>query len=223
MWKNRRPRIQNPDFTMKTSTAYRPAQPTCQNLGCYHAASRRLNPPISVQTVIVQRSIPPLYHPPHAGQPHQRAVDLPIFLQPSESREPPLPYPGHPNHCALDRGFSSQRLRPWPVALRSRPFSARMASPIHRPCLRRQASGILQRLALSVRRRPLVVGQDPGQSLRLPLGSVVLSGDTRFAKRSACRSRRIPSISPASRSFAGLLHRWHRSFPPLGRTPFLLS
>jgi len=29
---------------MKTSTAYRPAQPTCQNLGCYHAASGRLNP-----------------------------------------------------------------------------------------------------------------------------------------------------------------------------------
>ena len=41
---------------MKNSAVYRPAQPTCQNLGCYHAASGRLNPPISVQTGIVQRS-----------------------------------------------------------------------------------------------------------------------------------------------------------------------
>jgi hypothetical protein len=30
---------------MKNSAVYRPAQPTCQNLGCYHAPSRRLNPP----------------------------------------------------------------------------------------------------------------------------------------------------------------------------------
>jgi uncharacterized membrane protein YGL010W len=35
---------------MKTSAVYRPAQPTCQNLGCYHAPSRRLNPHQFVQS-----------------------------------------------------------------------------------------------------------------------------------------------------------------------------
>src|SRR5580692_5531316 len=155
---------------MKNSAVYGPAQPTCQNLGCYHAASRRLNPPISVQTVIVQRSIPPLYHPPHAGQPHQRPVDLPIFLQPSEPRKPPLPHPGHPNHPALDRNFCSQHLRPPPVALRARSLPSRMDSPIHRPRLRRQAPGILPRLAFSLCRSPLVVGENPRQSLEWCVG-----------------------------------------------------
>jgi hypothetical protein len=97
-------------------------------------------------------------------------MDRAILLQPPEPHKPPLPHPGHPNHHALGGSFSRQHLRPPPLAIRSRPLSPRMDSPIHRPRLRRQAPGILQRLAFPLRRRPLVVGENPRQSLEWCVG-----------------------------------------------------
>jgi hypothetical protein len=51
------------------------------------------------------------------------------------------------------------------VVLRLGTLRDRMDSPVHRPRLRRQTTRILQRLAIPLRRRPLVVGQDQRKGL----------------------------------------------------------
>ncbi len=145
---------------MRISAVHRPTQHTCQNLGCYHAGSRRLNLPSPLSP---GRSAGVSFR--HVGEPQQRAMDCAILLQPPASREPGLPYSGHPDHPALAPSVSCQHLFPSPVALRSRPLYCRMDFSIHWPCLRGQAAGVFSGLAISAGRRPLVVGQDPRESL----------------------------------------------------------
>ena len=72
---------------------------------------------------------------------------------------------GIPTHPSLHPAFRSRHFLPPVVAVRGGAISARMDLPIYRPCVRRQAAGVLPGLALPVRRRPLVVGKNSRQSL----------------------------------------------------------
>src|ERR1700677_2537664 len=161
---------------------------TRQNLGCYHAASGSLNPRSKCRDsrprLLVERTST-LYLPPgqqpgpvcranslsadvssrHARQPHQLPVDRAILFQPSEPHKPRLPHSWHSYHPAFPAAFHCQHLSPSLMALRDRPLHCRLDLSIRRPCLRRQSSGVLPRLAILICRRPLVVGENPWQSI----------------------------------------------------------
>lgn len=96
----------------------------------------------------------------HARQPHQRTVDRAILPQPPASREPALPHLWNPHHSGFPSRVRSRILLPSLVVCSPRAFRLGMDPPICRSRLRRQAPRILQRLAIPVRRRPLVVGQN---------------------------------------------------------------
>src|SRR5258708_28464647 len=146
---------------MRISAAHRPAQHTCQNLGCYHAGSGSLNLPSTLS--------PGRYAGVssfrHAREPQKRAVDLTIRRQSPASCQPRLPYAGHSDDPFVSLAFLGQSLPSSPVALCSRSVYSGMDFSVHWPRLRRQAPGILSGLALSVCRSPLVVGEDPRQGL----------------------------------------------------------
>jgi hypothetical protein len=128
----------------------------------------------------------------HARQPHQRAVGRAIFRKPPASNQPPVPHLRHSHDsylsCSIRRGllFSSS------VALRAGSIRHRLDSSVHWPRLRRQAAGVFQRLAIPLRRSPLVVGQNKRQSLSQNAGG-------------------LSAGCPISR---GLCEKWGRSHNP---------
>jgi len=153
-------------------------QPTdpAKTLGCYHAGSRSLNrtteiSAYSLRSVFIRvnpwptgsrRSIIPT----HARQPDQRAVDRAILQQSPASHQSCVPHLWHSYHSGLSGSRSRRILLPSLVDLRGGTVRAGMDPPVRRPCVRRQAPGIFQRLAIPFRRRPLVVGEDQRKSLR---------------------------------------------------------
>ena len=103
--------------------------------------------------------------PTHARRTHQRAVDRAILEQSPTPHQPPLSHVRHSHHSAFGRSLCRQLLLPSALAVRAGIVRDRMDSPVHRPCRRRQTAGILQRLAIPIRRRALVVGENQRQSL----------------------------------------------------------
>ncbi len=139
----------------KTVRVPHPSRVLCERVGILTSVLARRGTLTSNRSII----------PSNARQPHQRTMGRTIRDQPSAPGQSPLPHFRHSHNFALSCSRRRGLLLSSPVALRSRSFRARMDSPIRRPRLRTQAARILQRLAIPLRRRPLVVGQDQRQSL----------------------------------------------------------
>jgi hypothetical protein len=149
-----RPRMLPPEQGKAQLRRNRPSQPDFR-ANC--PGNPRESVPIPVQ---------PMYDPRNVGQPHQRAMGRAICDQPSAPSQPDLPHAGDPHHSSFAPSLSGQHFRSPILALCCRPVRTGMDPPIHRPRLRRQTAGVLSRLALSLRRRALVVGENQRQSLR---------------------------------------------------------
>src|SRR5579864_2292458 len=102
-------------------------------------------------------------------------MDRSIFEKPSAPGQPYLPHVRHSHHSGFGRRVPRRFLLSSPVDLCAGTVRDRMDSPIRWPCLRGQAARIPQRLALSFRRRPLVVGQNQRQSLSALCGAGALA------------------------------------------------
>lgn len=101
----------------------------------------------------------------HARQSLQRPMDLSILRQPSTSTKSPVSYTWYSDHPDFGCTVRWQHLLSSPVGICFSPLSSGMDFTIRRPRVRRQTSGIFSRLAIPLRRRSLVVGEDSRQSL----------------------------------------------------------
>src|SRR5579864_558326 len=108
----------------------------------------------------------------HARQPILGRLDRAVLQQSPASCQPCLSYDWHSADRALAALLSRDRLRAPGVADRRRTVRDWMDLPVRRPRLRRQASGVFLRLALSAGGNPLVGGKGAGKGVAQRLAMV---------------------------------------------------
>ena len=106
------------------------------------------------------------YHRPrHAWRTLQRTVDCEVSTEPPASGQSPLSHLRHShNPSVAGRICGRVSLSPSLVGC-ARSLRSRMAASVHRTRIRRETSGVLPRLALSIRWCSLVVGEDQRQGV----------------------------------------------------------
>src|SRR5262245_3289214 len=118
--------------------------------------------------LIGRTTVVPFYNPEsctHVRRTHLRAMDRAVLHQPSTSGKPFVSHLRNPADTGVAGPFGAQHFHQRPVALGGRTVRGWMDPAVRRPRLRAQSAGVLTRLAISICRRALVVGQDQRSGL----------------------------------------------------------